>query len=175
MNHNSSQDCLKKILWACWFLGKNLSNFVSPIGKLHNPYCHTIYTTHCSGLKWSEAIIFGNCVFTKYLLAWQEGLKSKIKTPTPIRILINKGFQSIVLWKWAKVCCRHQSRPCGFGQSLGRPIVRSCSDFFGRPKKIVQSQRIFGQSLGIFGRPNFFLVYKNFFWLIRFFLVDQKN
>ena len=24
----------------CWFLGKNLSNFVSPIWKLHNPYCH---------------------------------------------------------------------------------------------------------------------------------------
>ena len=28
-------------LRVCWFLGKNLSNFVSPIWKLHNPYCHT--------------------------------------------------------------------------------------------------------------------------------------
>ena len=27
-------------LWVCWFLGKNLSNFVSPVWKLHNPYCH---------------------------------------------------------------------------------------------------------------------------------------
>ena len=34
--------------------------------------------------------------------------------------------------------------------------------FFGWPKKIVQSQGIFGQSLGIFGRPK-----KN--------LVDQKQ
>ena len=29
-----------KFLWVCWFLGKNLSNFVSPIWKLHNPYCN---------------------------------------------------------------------------------------------------------------------------------------
>ena len=27
-------------LWLCWFLGKNLSNFISPVWKLHNPYCH---------------------------------------------------------------------------------------------------------------------------------------
>ena len=31
----------KKFRWACWFLGKNLSNFVPPVCKLHNPYCHT--------------------------------------------------------------------------------------------------------------------------------------
>ena len=23
-----------------WFLGKNISNFVPPIWKLHDPYCH---------------------------------------------------------------------------------------------------------------------------------------
>jgi hypothetical protein len=28
-------------LWVYWFLGKNLSNFVPPVWKLHNPYCHT--------------------------------------------------------------------------------------------------------------------------------------
>ena len=26
-------------LWVCWFRGKNLSNFVPPVWKLHNPYC----------------------------------------------------------------------------------------------------------------------------------------
>ena len=31
-------------LWVCWFLGKNLSNFVPPVWKLHNPYCHTFDT-----------------------------------------------------------------------------------------------------------------------------------
>ena len=29
-------------LWVCWFLGKSISNFVSPIWKLHNPYCHIL-------------------------------------------------------------------------------------------------------------------------------------
>ena len=27
-------------LWVCWFWGKNLSNFVTPVWKLHNLYCH---------------------------------------------------------------------------------------------------------------------------------------
>ena len=27
-------------LWVCWFLGKNLPNFVPPVPKLHNLYCH---------------------------------------------------------------------------------------------------------------------------------------
>ena len=27
-------------LWVCWFLSKNLSNFVSPDLKIHNRYCH---------------------------------------------------------------------------------------------------------------------------------------
>ena len=29
-------------LWVCWFLGKNLSNFVPPAWKLNNPYYHNI-------------------------------------------------------------------------------------------------------------------------------------
>ena len=32
-------------LWAYWFLCKNLSNFVPPAWKLHNPYCHNEYAT----------------------------------------------------------------------------------------------------------------------------------
>ena len=28
-------------LWVCWFLGKSLSNFVPPVWKLYNPYCHS--------------------------------------------------------------------------------------------------------------------------------------
>ena len=30
------------LVWVCWFLGKNLSNFVCPNWKLHNLYCHTL-------------------------------------------------------------------------------------------------------------------------------------
>ena len=29
-------------LWVCWFLGKNLSDFVPPVWKLHYPYCHSV-------------------------------------------------------------------------------------------------------------------------------------
>ena len=29
-------------LWVCWFLGKNLPNFVPSVWKLHNPYCHKV-------------------------------------------------------------------------------------------------------------------------------------
>ena len=28
-------------LWVCWFLGKNISDFVPPTWKLDNPYYHT--------------------------------------------------------------------------------------------------------------------------------------
>ena len=30
-------------LWVCWFLGKNLSNFVPPNWKLYNPYYHNVH------------------------------------------------------------------------------------------------------------------------------------
>ena len=29
-------------LWGCWFLCKNLSNFVPPAWKRHKPYCHNV-------------------------------------------------------------------------------------------------------------------------------------
>ena len=39
-------------LWVCWFLRKNLSNFVPPVWKLHNPYYHIIHSlfmgVHCT-------------------------------------------------------------------------------------------------------------------------------
>ena len=33
----------KYFLRVCWFLCKNLSNFVPLAWKLHNPYCHSTY------------------------------------------------------------------------------------------------------------------------------------
>ena len=30
-------------LWVCWFLSKNLSNFLPPVWKLHYPYCHNLH------------------------------------------------------------------------------------------------------------------------------------
>ena len=31
---------VKNFLWVYWFLGKNLSNFIPPVWKLHNLYCY---------------------------------------------------------------------------------------------------------------------------------------
>ena len=28
------------LLWVCWFIGKNISNFELPAWKFNNPYCH---------------------------------------------------------------------------------------------------------------------------------------
>ena len=36
-------ETFKIFLWMCWFLGKNLSNFVPTVWKLNNPYCHSLY------------------------------------------------------------------------------------------------------------------------------------
>ena len=35
----------KNFLWVSWFLGKNLSNFLYPVWKLHNPYYHNAHLT----------------------------------------------------------------------------------------------------------------------------------
>ena len=32
----------KNFLWVCLFLGKNLSNCIHPVWKLHNLYCHIL-------------------------------------------------------------------------------------------------------------------------------------
>ena len=41
-------------LWVCWFLGKNLSNFVPPAWKLHHPYYHTPYSLALSAVQYSS-------------------------------------------------------------------------------------------------------------------------
>ena len=43
-------------LWVCWFLGKNISNFVSPDLKLHNLYCHKCKVVNTIVLQWAVHI-----------------------------------------------------------------------------------------------------------------------
>ena len=40
------------LLWACWFLGKYLFNFVHPTSKLHNQYCHNVAHPLLMALKY---------------------------------------------------------------------------------------------------------------------------
>ena len=66
-------------------------------------------------------------------------------------------------WYDEKKFGRPKSRPCGFGQSLGRPIVRSISHFFWSNKeKFVQYQIFFVHSLEFFVQS--FL--KMWFWSV---------
>ena len=73
-------------LWVCWFLGKNLSNFVPFIWKLHNPYCHNMYWHLSPHKKFSSCLpalkrgvkngatrkIFGPSYFATALEFWPE-------------------------------------------------------------------------------------------------------
>ena len=76
----------------------------------------------------------------------------------------------MVTWgKISKLCPVPQSRPCGFGQSLGRPIVQSISPFFWSTKKNLFSLReflvmlwFFWSTKFLFGIPKFlFSIPKN--------------
>ena len=44
----------KNFLWVCWFLGENLSNFIYPVWKLHNPYYHMDHLDP----KWLDYVIY---------------------------------------------------------------------------------------------------------------------
>ena len=77
--------------------------------------------------------------YRRLLVLWQGSCISKAQKP--VTLVPFMWFWSV---SWSTNC----------------PVFFSF--FLVDQKKIVQSQGIFGQSLGIFGRPNFFLVYQNF-------------
>jgi hypothetical protein len=50
-------------LWVCWFLCKNLSNFVYPVWNLHYPYCHNVhFLQKTSPINFSYNDFIGNKV-----------------------------------------------------------------------------------------------------------------
>ena len=56
---------LNNVLGVCWFLGKNLSNFIYPIWKLHNPYCHSSYAN--IGISYLGNFTYMKVILTKKL------------------------------------------------------------------------------------------------------------
>ena len=73
-------------LWVRWFLGKNLSNFVSRTWKLGKPYCHIDRRSWWN--SWTDFGCFGNVVdwiivSTMSVIFWKEkqdwGNTKKIK------------------------------------------------------------------------------------------------
>ena len=76
----------KNFLWVCWFFGKNLSNFVTPIWKLHKPYCHNVEVVYLwlsqSKNLTIKAIMFiysfeGPILFLELSFAIKNSIKSK--------------------------------------------------------------------------------------------------
>ena len=74
-------------LWVCWFLGKNLSNFVPPVWKLHNPYCHTLQSFQslldklCSAKhkKYQKIRNFSHKRSTKYAVQTASSQEPKVE------------------------------------------------------------------------------------------------
>ena len=70
-------------LWVCWFLVKNLSNFVPPAWKLHNPYCHTWNSVKDSNPTapqcfWSNVSITCKKLKVRCYIRWTEKLKTNV-------------------------------------------------------------------------------------------------
>ena len=78
--------------------------------------------------------------FQKVFSVWSHSQKSE-KSLSLSNVKKSRLVRIIFFANWTKFIEDSQSviglksRPCGFGQSLGRPIVQSFSHFFGRPKK----------------------------------------
>ena len=66
-------------LWVCWFLCKNLSNFVYPIWKLHNPYCHNIQSSFLERKCASTRNFTWNVTFFRSVAMNVEGTRSIIE------------------------------------------------------------------------------------------------
>ena len=95
-------------LWVCWFLGKNLSNFVPPAWKLDNPYNHNVLDkpinmfspyiilfrsrTYC---KWMP-LVFGNC--------WDidENIVTSLESNLYIPSTLNTNY---LLWHTHLIVC----------------------------------------------------------------------
>ena len=79
-------------LWVCWFLGKNLSNFVPPAWKLNNPYYHTqdkscISQVHTINTDYIWLVKFST-------MPWRPNLPNNSKSTRSIWAFM------VVLWKY---------------------------------------------------------------------------
>ena len=87
--HYSISKISKSFLWICSLLGENLSNFVSPDLKLHNPYCHTNIAI-IGNLKILRGLAMKNEKSDEFVVAMQ---KKKKMTLT---------FEKEVIFHWCK-------------------------------------------------------------------------
>ena len=79
-------------LWVCWFLGKNLSNFVPPVWKLHNPYCHKVHSSFHISLFCKCTFLLGNKETKVFTLTKLSKLGSKKELSTLSKLALIKQF-----------------------------------------------------------------------------------
>ena len=118
---------LNNFLWACWFLGKNLSNFVSPLWKLNNPYCHSEYLLKYGSCK---KLLLSECNSDQLNISWPflssllGGCNSKA-TPNPSKSDDKNGQE---MFNWSKL---HSERSNFFKKSILFHTVWSVASFLG--------------------------------------------
>ena len=61
------------LLWVCWFLGTNLSTFVTPTWQLDSPYCLTLHHNSCSSQGTCRAVASGVLGISVNLLSTRAG------------------------------------------------------------------------------------------------------
>ena len=66
-------------LWVCWFLSKNLSNFVTPTWKLDNPYYHNTY------LPW-KVKLSSNFIIGSISINWMQSNKKPVNELLPEKL-----------------------------------------------------------------------------------------
>ena len=127
-----------KFLWVCLFLGKNLPNFIYPVWKLLNLYCHSVkcpFFVHSRGMRGQ------NCVKSGSHICWVPPNEIKnafwdsanfISLHLPNLALRWKLKRKMFLpsqlwkWRWAELYCLPMRRkPIPQKTQKGQIIVRS--------------------------------------------------
>ena len=76
-----------KIFWSSWTSkSKNLSNFVYPVWKLHNPYCHTGHPLNWPQFSKSDFLLYGTSMYYVSRFLGFFDIKSKHLSLPPISI-----------------------------------------------------------------------------------------
>ena len=88
--------------YLCWFLGKNLSNFVPSVWKLHNPYWHTVGgKLSCTGSIGKPVSILSHTL--KHEQKCLYVLFPRLHDNLVLIFLVRLLFQSSQVWKKALV------------------------------------------------------------------------
>ena len=139
-------------LWVCWFLSKNLFNFVPPARKLHNPYCHNLQRVFQHDL----------CHLKRFYGYWFFFEKEILYVYWTFDFAIKIAFRD-----WDNFCksCPHPEKllPCPF---IGPKMFCAGPKLFSQPKYLTA----FSASSKLFCQ------HKNqFYWMQIIFLSGTKN